>query len=69
MSDDDYMLHVMGNLPKEYEAVLIDLENRLMAESSKKLTIELMHQKLNAHSKDCNIKRRSQGRRESLGCN
>ena len=35
MSDDNFMLHVMGNLPKEYEAVFTDLENRLMANSGK----------------------------------
>ena len=51
MSDDDFMLHVMGNLPKECEAMLMDLENRLLAETSEKLSIELMQQKLNAHFK------------------
>ena len=48
MSDDDFMLHIMDNLHKEYEAVLTDIEHRLMTESSEKCTTELMHQKLNA---------------------
>ena len=43
MPDDDFMLHMMGNFPEENEAVLTDLKNRLVAESSDKLTIELMH--------------------------
>ena len=47
MSDDDIMLYVMCNLPEEYDMVPTDLENRLMAESIEKLTIELMHQKSN----------------------
>ena len=46
MSDNDFMLHVICTLPKEYKSVLTDLENRLMAESSEKRAIEL-HQ-LNA---------------------
>ena len=48
MSDDDFMLHIMGNLSKKYEAIGISFENRLMAESYEKLAIKLMHQKLNA---------------------
>ena len=60
MSDDDFMLHILGNLPKEYEAVLIDLENILMADSSEKFTIELMCQKLN----DCKIKKKLKKKRK-----
>ena len=44
MSDGNFMLHIMDNLPKEYKAVLMDPESRLMAENSEKFTIELMHQ-------------------------
>ena len=47
----NFMLYIMGNLPKKYEAVLKDLENKLMTESSEKHTIEPMNQKLNAHFK------------------
>ena len=46
MSDDDFILHIMGNLSKGYDAVLTNLENKLIADSSQDLTIELMHQKL-----------------------
>ena len=41
MSDDDFMLHIIGNLSEEYEAVLTDLENRLMAESGKNSLLNL----------------------------
>ena len=37
-------MSVMGKLLEEYEAVLRDLDNILMTESSEKLTIEPMHQ-------------------------
>ena len=47
MSDDDFMLHFIGNLPEEYKAVFTDLQNRLIAESGEKQPIELMCQKLN----------------------
>ena len=53
------MLHVMVNLHEEYGAVLADLENRLMAESDGKLTIELMHHKLNMCFKRLQRKKRS----------
>ena len=48
MANEDFMLHIMGNPPEEYEAVLTDLENRLMFENENMFTIELIHQKLNA---------------------
>ena len=58
ISDDDFKLHIMCNLPEEYEAVLTYLENRLMAESGEKVTGELMHQKLNACFKTCKVKKK-----------
>ena len=42
MSDDNFMLQVTCDLPKKYEAVLINPENRLITVSSEKLTVELM---------------------------
>ena len=58
MSDDDFMLPIMCNLPKEYKAVLTDLETWLMSEIGEKLTIDLMHQKLNAHFKRLQSKKK-----------
>ena len=43
LQDKDFMLHVMGNLPREFDTVLADLENRLMAECIEKLIIDLLH--------------------------
>ena len=45
MTNEDFMLYVMDNLPLKYEAVLTDLENRLITKNSDKLTNEVMHQK------------------------
>ena len=51
MPDNDFMLHIMGNLPNKYLALLTDLENGLIAESGEKIINELMHWKLKAHFK------------------
>ena len=49
MSDLDFMIHVLNNLPEEYDVVLDGLENRLMLpeSDSNKLTIENIRDKLN----------------------
>ena len=39
MTNEDFMLHVMGNLHKEHEAILTNHENRFITETGKKLTI------------------------------
>ena len=57
MSDDDFMLLIMSNLPEEYEAVLTDVENRLILESGEKITIELISQQLNAPFKTLQSKK------------
>ena len=57
MSDDDFRLHVMGNLTKEYKASLIDVENCFYKTESENLTIKVMHQKLNARYKRMEAKR------------
>ena len=42
MSDMDFMIHVLNNLPEPYDAVLDDMESRLMLEENdgNHLTIE-----------------------------
>ena len=45
MTDDDIVLHVVGILPKEYEATLINLDNCFSTSGSDKLIIEIMHQR------------------------
>ena len=48
MTDNDFMLHLMGNLLKECETTLTDLENCFYKSVNDKLTIRIMSQKLNA---------------------
>ena len=49
MSDLDFLIHVLNNLPEEYDVVLDGIESKLMLKSDnpKKLTIEEMGAKLN----------------------
>ena len=41
------MIHVLNNLPEEYDAILAGLENHLMSSGPNTLTIEVNHEKLN----------------------
>ena len=47
ISEKDLMLHVMNNLPKEYEVILDGLESRIDKSGDEKLTIEVIREKLN----------------------
>ena len=49
MTDQDFMIHILNNLPEEYDVVLDGMESRLMLEESdsNKLTIENIRDKLN----------------------
>ena len=48
MSDEDFMIHVLSNLTKEYDVVLDVMERRLMLKVDRpnKLTIEDVQDKL-----------------------
>ena len=47
VSDEDFMIHVLNNLPKEYDVILDGLENRLTATRENALTIDSICEKLN----------------------
>lgn len=49
MSDMDFMIHVLSNLPEVYDVVLDGMEGRLMLKDgdSQNLTIEDVRDKLN----------------------
>ena len=47
VSDEDFMIHVLNNLPEEYNVILDGLENCLTATRENALTIDLIHEKLN----------------------
>ena len=40
VSDEDFMIHILNNLPKEYNVILDGLENRLTAIRENALTID-----------------------------
>ena len=50
MSDQDYMIHILNNLPESYDVILDGMESRLMLPDSdpNKLTIENIRDKLNS---------------------
>jgi len=65
MSDMEFMIHVLNNLPEEYDVVLDSLENRLVSTGEERLTLESLREKLNSRferitskerEKDCNEK-------------
>ena len=47
VSGEDFMIHVLNNLPKEYDIILDGLENHLMAIGDDALTIDSICKKLN----------------------
>ena len=50
MSDQDFMIHILNNLPESYDVILDGMESRLMLPDSdpNKLTIENIRDKLNS---------------------
>ena len=44
---EDFMIHVLNNLPEEYDVILDGLENHLMATGENALTVDSIHEKLN----------------------
>ena len=47
ITDEDFVVHVLNNLPKEYNVILDGLENHLKSYKDDALTIEVIHKKLN----------------------
>ena len=68
MSDDGFMLLVMGYLSKECEATLTDLKNRLMAKRDKKLSIEMMQVMLNGRYEGMEQNEKKNPRRKGIVC-
>ena len=47
ISDKDFMIHILNNLPEEYDIILDGLENCLTAMGENALTIDAIRKKLN----------------------
>ena len=62
VTDKDFMIHVLNNLPKEYDVIPDGLENCLMASGNDVLTINMIHKNLNHQYKK--IKSKKEEKRE-----
>ena len=58
VSDKDFMICILNNLPEEYDVILNGLENRLTATGENALTIDLIHEKLNHRYKKSKVKKK-----------
>ena len=67
ITDEDFMIHILNNLPEDYDVILKGLENHLTATWDDALTINVIQRRLNhMHEKIKNKKRKSQ-KRKSIG--
>ena len=66
VSDEDFMIHVLNNLPKEYDVILNGLENCLMATGDDALTIDLICKKLNCKYKKIKSKKEEKTEKEKV---
>ena len=47
ITEEDFMIHIFNNFPKDYNVILDELESCLMAAGENMLTIDVIHEKLN----------------------
>ena len=47
VNDKNFMIHVLNNLPRDYDVILNGLENCLMVTGDDVLTIDMIHENLN----------------------
>ena len=64
VSDEDFMIHVLNNLPEEYYVILDGFENHLMATGENALTIDSIHEKLNHRYKKIKSKKEEKNEKE-----
>ena len=56
--DEDFMIHVLNHLPKEYDVILDGLGNCLTLTKENALTIYSIHEKLNHRYKKSKVKKK-----------
>ena len=64
VSDEDFMIHVLNNFPKEYDMILNGLENCLMATGENALTIDSIREKLNHSYEKIKSKKEEKNKKE-----
>ncbi len=53
----EFMIHVLNNLPEEYDVVLDSLETHLVSTGEDRLTLESLREKLNSRFEGLTIRR------------
>ena len=64
ISDEDFIVHILNNLPKEYDVILDGLKNRLTVSGNDVFIIDIICKKLNHHYKK--IKKKKNQKRKDL---
>ena len=64
ISDEDFMIHVLNNLPEEYYVILDGLENRLTATRENALTIDSIREKFNHRYEKIKQKKKNMKKRK-----
>ena len=64
ITDEDHMILVLNNLPKEYDVILDELENSLMVTGDDALIIDVIHKKLNHRSEKIKNKKEEKVEKE-----
>ena len=57
ISDEDFMIHILNNLPEEYDVILDRLKNHLTVTRENALTIDLIHEKLHHRYQKIKVKK------------
>ena len=60
----DFMIHILNNLPKEYDIILDGLENHLTATGNNVLRIDMIRKKLNHWNEKIKIKKRRKSKKK-----
>ena len=66
VSDEDFMIYVLNNLPKEYYAILDGLENHLTMTGDDVLTINLICERMNHRYKKLKEKKKKKLKKKKL---
>ena len=64
VSDEDFMINVLNNFPKEYNVILDGLENHLTATGENALNIDLFREKLNHRYEKIKSKKEEKHKKE-----
>ena len=64
ISDEDFMIHVLNNLPEKYDVILNRLQNCLMENRDNALTIDIIRKKINRLYKKINNKNEEKREKE-----